>query len=186
MAYSGAVICRRSQPQKRQRGDCSQPCRWEYLFHESQDKRSLILQEDERYSYLLSSKDLCLIEHLPEVLASGATSLKIEGGWNRLLLAVVTAHTGRLLILWCGKKKIQMQSGMDRWTYKNIQSRLHHRICFCEENNELIRTLIYPDSRTCWHSLEYDAANKRMLIGVRNHIRAVVKWNYYCLMIQSK
>jgi len=81
MAYSGrcylsAFRNRRSANE----GDCSQPCRWEYLLHEStRPDDPLILQEDERYTYLLSSKDLCLLEYLPEILASGVTSLKIEG-----------------------------------------------------------------------------------------------------------
>ncbi|MCK7511094.1 MAG: U32 family peptidase [Desulfobacterales bacterium] len=67
MAYSGrcylsAFRNRRSANE----GDCSQPCRWEYLLHEStRPDDPLILEEDERYSYLLSSKDLCLIEYLP-------------------------------------------------------------------------------------------------------------------------
>ena len=73
MAYSGRCFLshfrnRRSANQ----GDCSQPCRWEYLLQEStRPGDPLILEEDERYSYLLSSRDLCLIEHLPEVISCG-------------------------------------------------------------------------------------------------------------------
>ena len=93
MAYSGrcylsAFRNRRSANE----GDCSQPCRWEYRLHEStRPDDPLILEEDDRYSYLLSSKDLCLIEHLPDVLAAGVTSLKIEGRMkSAYYVAIVT------------------------------------------------------------------------------------------------
>ena len=53
-------------------GECTQPCRWEYLLYEStRPGDPLILEEDQRYSYLLSSKDLCMIETLTEILAAG-------------------------------------------------------------------------------------------------------------------
>ncbi len=61
-------------------GECTQPCRWEYLLCEStRPGDPLILEEDQRYSYLLSSKDLCMIQSLPEILAAGVYSLKVEG-----------------------------------------------------------------------------------------------------------
>lgn len=97
MAYSGrcylsAFRNRRSANE----GDCSQPCRWEYLLHEStRPDDPLILQEDQRYSYLLSSRDLCLIEYLPEVLASGVTSLKIEGRMKSAYYVAVVTRTYR-------------------------------------------------------------------------------------------
>ncbi|HBR33046.1 MAG TPA: peptidase U32, partial [Firmicutes bacterium] len=62
------------------RGECTHPCRWEYtLLERTRPEDPLILTEDERYSYLLSSKDLRMIEYLPEILAAGVSSLKIEG-----------------------------------------------------------------------------------------------------------
>ena len=82
MAYSGrcylsAYRNRRSSNQ----GDCTQPCRWEYRLVESTRPGSpLIVEEDEHYSYLLSSKDLCMIEYLPEVLQAGVSSLRLKAG----------------------------------------------------------------------------------------------------------
>ncbi|MBP7341494.1 MAG: U32 family peptidase, partial [Syntrophaceae bacterium] len=73
MAYSGR--CYLSAWRNRRSanaGDCTQPCRWEYLLREStRPDDPLILAEDERYSYFLSSKDLCLLPHLPDVLKTG-------------------------------------------------------------------------------------------------------------------
>ncbi len=97
MAYSGrcylsAYLNRRSS----NLGDCTQPCRWEYRLVESTRPASpLILEEDEHYSYLLSSKDLCLIEYLPQILAAGVTSLKIEGRMKSAYYVAMVTRTYR-------------------------------------------------------------------------------------------
>jgi U32 family peptidase len=61
-------------------GDCSQPCRWRYaLMEETRPGEYLPIEEDERGSYLFNSRDLCLLEHLPALVAAGVNSVKIEG-----------------------------------------------------------------------------------------------------------
>jgi len=100
MAYSGrcylsALRNRRSANE----GDCTQPCRWEYVLHEStRPDEPFMLEEDERFSYLLSSKDLCLIEHLPEIMATGVTSVKIEGRMKSSYYVAVVTRTYRQAI----------------------------------------------------------------------------------------
>jgi putative protease len=60
-------------------GDCAQPCRWRYhLIEEKRPGEYLEISEDEG-TYIMNSRDLCMIDHLPELLAAGVTSLKIEG-----------------------------------------------------------------------------------------------------------
>ena len=62
------------------RGQCVQACRWEYKIQEiSRTGDGLEIQEDNRGTYILNSKDLCMIEHLDEMLDAGITSFKIEG-----------------------------------------------------------------------------------------------------------
>lgn len=62
------------------RGACAQVCRWEFSLHEkNRPGEEYPIAEDERGTYVLNSKDLCLIEQLPELLEGGVTSLKIEG-----------------------------------------------------------------------------------------------------------
>lgn len=62
------------------RGDCAQSCRWRYaLVEEKRPGEYLPIEEDERGSYVLGSRDLCLIEHLPELVKAGINSFKIEG-----------------------------------------------------------------------------------------------------------
>ena len=62
------------------RGMCSHPCRWKYAVVEAQRPGEYMpIVEDSRGTYLFNSKDLCMIEHLPAMIATGIDSLKIEG-----------------------------------------------------------------------------------------------------------
>lgn len=62
------------------RGDCAQSCRWKYyLVEEKRPGEYYPVMEDERGTFILNSKDLCMIEHIPELAAAGITSFKIEG-----------------------------------------------------------------------------------------------------------
>ena len=62
------------------RGTCVQSCRWNYALAEaSRPGEYFPIEEDERGTYILNSKDLCLLPYLPQIIESGADSLKIEG-----------------------------------------------------------------------------------------------------------
>lgn len=61
------------------RGECVQCCRWEYDIVEKSRGMSLPIMEDARGTYILSSRDLCMIEHLDKLIDAGVTSFKIEG-----------------------------------------------------------------------------------------------------------
>ena len=61
-------------------GACSHPCRWNYaLMEEKRPGEYMPVYENERGTFIMNSKDLCMIEHLPELIESGVLSLKIEG-----------------------------------------------------------------------------------------------------------
>jgi len=74
------------------RGMCCQPCRFSYtVCEEKRPGQYYPIAEDERGSYIFNSRDLCMIEHIPDMIVSGITSLKIEGrmkGINYLASAV--------------------------------------------------------------------------------------------------
>ena len=65
------------------RGACAQPCRWGYTIHSENQQNDVPgefpISEDERGTYILNSKDMCLIEHIGELIEAGITSFKIEG-----------------------------------------------------------------------------------------------------------
>ncbi len=62
------------------KGDCAQSCRWNYyLMEEKRPGEYMRITESENGSFIFNSKDMCLIEYIPEIVNSGVTSLKIEG-----------------------------------------------------------------------------------------------------------
>lgn len=62
------------------RGDCAQPCRWSYnLVESSRPGEYFPIEQDEQGTYIMNSKDLCMIDRIPELMETGAESLKIEG-----------------------------------------------------------------------------------------------------------
>ena len=62
------------------KGECSHPCRWKYqLVEEKRPGQYIPVYEDERGTYIFNSKDLCMIEHIPELIDAGIFSFKIEG-----------------------------------------------------------------------------------------------------------
>jgi len=62
------------------RGDCAQPCRWQYsLMEKTREGEYFPIDEDENGTYIMNSKDMCMIEHIPEMVKAGITSFKIEG-----------------------------------------------------------------------------------------------------------
>ncbi|HWR44913.1 U32 family peptidase [Sporomusa sp.] len=81
MSYSGrCLISNYLTGRDANRGECAQPCRWKYhLMEESRPGVYLPVLEDERGTYIFNSKDLCLLNHLPELVESGLNSFKIEG-----------------------------------------------------------------------------------------------------------
>lgn len=62
------------------RGDCAQPCRWKYhLVEETRPGQYFPINQDDRGTYIFNSRDLCMIEHIPELVDAGVDSFKIEG-----------------------------------------------------------------------------------------------------------
>lgn len=81
VSYSGrCLISQYMTGRDANHGACAQPCRWKYsLVEEKRPGEYFPVEEDERGTYLYNSKDLCMIEHVPELVSAGITSFKIEG-----------------------------------------------------------------------------------------------------------
>ena len=81
MAYSGRCMLSNYFTGRRANGGaCAQPCRWGYtISEEKRPEDRLPVEEDQHGTYILSSKDLCMIDHIPEMIEAGIDSLKIEG-----------------------------------------------------------------------------------------------------------
>lgn len=77
-------------------GACTHPCRWKYyIMEEKRPGEFLPVEENERGTYIFNSKDLCMIEHIPELVEAGIDSFKIEGRMKTALYVAVVARTYR-------------------------------------------------------------------------------------------
>ncbi len=80
-------------------GACTHPCRWKYsIVEETRPGEVMPVFENERGTYIFNSKDLCMIEHIPELIEAGVDSLKIEGRMKTALYVATVARTYRKAI----------------------------------------------------------------------------------------
>ena len=81
------------------RGECTHPCRWKYsIVEETRPGEYMPVFENERGTYIFNSKDLCMIEHIPDLLEAGIDSLKVEGRMKTALYVATVARTYRRAI----------------------------------------------------------------------------------------
>ena len=80
-------------------GACTHPCRWKYaVVEEKRPGQYMPVYENERGTYIFNSKDLCMIEHIPEMIEAGIDSFKIEGRMKTALYVATVARTYSLAI----------------------------------------------------------------------------------------
>mgnify|MGYP005777237071 FL=1 len=101
-------------------GACTHPCRWKYaVMEESRPGEYLPVYENERGTFIFNSKDLCMIEHIPELLEAGIDSFKIEGRMKTALYVAAVARTYRKAIDDCLESEELYRSHMD-WYREQI------------------------------------------------------------------
>ena len=81
------------------RGACAQPCRWKYhLMEETRPGQFFPVEEDDSGTYIMNAKDLCMIDHIPELVEAGVDSLKIEGRAKSAYYVSVAANAYRAAV----------------------------------------------------------------------------------------
>ena len=104
------------------RGACTHPCRWKYaVVEETRPGEYMPVYENERGTYIFNSKDLCMIEHIPEILESGIDSLKIEGRMKTALYVATVARTYRKAIDDCLQSRELYEKNMP-WYLEQISN----------------------------------------------------------------
>jgi putative protease len=107
-------------------GACTHPCRWKYaVVEEKRPGQYLPVYENERGTYIFNSKDLCMIEHIPEMIAAGIDSFKIEGRMKTALYVATVARTYRRAIDDCLESEEKYRANME-W-YKAEISKCTYR-----------------------------------------------------------
>lgn len=96
------------------RGECTHPCRWKYaVVEEKRPGEYLPVFENERGTFIFNSKDLCMIEHIPELLEAGIDSFKVEGRMKAALYVATVARTYRKAIDDCLQSEEKYRASMD-------------------------------------------------------------------------
>ncbi len=129
-AYSGrCFISDYLTERSANQGDCTQPCRWQYEIKPIGHDKSLTLGEDEHGSYILNSEDLCLIERLPEIIATGISALKIEGRAKSAyyLANVIGAYRTAIDLICEGDKSTNEVAGQLKFLRTELAEKLRHR-----------------------------------------------------------
>ncbi len=81
------------------RGDCAQPCRWKYsLCEETRPGQYFPIEEEGSGTYIINSRDMCMIEHIPELYNAGVSSFKIEGRAKSAYYTTVTVNAYRAAV----------------------------------------------------------------------------------------
>ncbi|MEE9934901.1 MAG: U32 family peptidase [Deltaproteobacteria bacterium] len=178
MAYSGrCYLSAWRNGRSANAGDCTQPCRWEYILHElTRPDEPLLLTEDERYSYLLSSKDLCLLPHLPRVLETGVAAVKVEG---RMKSSYYTAAVARVYRQALDALVAEGADYVCRPEWMEELQKVSHRgyttgFAFAQEkiNETSPRIKSLQTHEPAGVVLEYHSDSRQLRIDVRNLLRA--------------
>ncbi|MCM1063010.1 MAG: U32 family peptidase [Eubacterium sp.] len=108
-------------------GACTHPCRWKYaVVEETRPGEYLPVYENERGTFLFNSKDLCMIEHLPELMNAGIDSLKVEGRMKTALYVATVARTYRRAIDDCLASEETYRNNME-WYREEIGKCTHRQ-----------------------------------------------------------
>lgn len=109
------------------RGACTHPCRWKYaVMEESRPGEYLPIEENERGTYVFNSRDLCMIDHIPELVECGLDSLKVEGRMKTALYVATVARTYRRAIDDYFESEKKYRSHMD-WYLEEIRKCTYRR-----------------------------------------------------------
>ena len=98
VSYSGrCLLANMMNGRDGNRGTCSQPCRWHYtLYEEKRPNFPIPIEQNELGTFFMSSRDMCMIEHIPELMESGIDSFKIEGRMKSAYYTAVVTNTYRM------------------------------------------------------------------------------------------
>ena len=107
------------------RGECAQPCRWGYyLMEEKRPGQFFKVFEDESGSYILNSRDMCMIEHLDDLIDAGVYSLKIEGRAKSAYYTALTTNAYRTALDHVLKDKLP-----PKWVIEEVNKISHRPYC---------------------------------------------------------
>ncbi|MBQ9510957.1 MAG: U32 family peptidase [Clostridia bacterium] len=156
------------------RGACAQPCRWNYtITEEKRPDTPLPIEQTNDGTFIMSSKDMCMIEHIPELVEAGISSLKIEGRMKSVYYTAVVTNAYRAAIdgyLAKGKDYVFDKRWLDE--LESVSHREYSTGYFFDlptENAQTCRNLGYIRDKAYLATAEHDAkAGERCLFKQKN------------------
>lgn len=131
------------------RGECAQPCRWGYhLMEEKRDGQYFPVFEDEKGTYILNAKDMCMIEHIDKLAKAGIKSLKIEGRAKSAYYVSVVTNAYRMAVDFLRKDPNDYDK-LPKWIKDEVYKVSHRAYCtgfFFGHPNEQTDTQYYENS----------------------------------------
>ncbi len=175
MSYSGrCLLSNYLTGRDANRGACAQPCRYKYyLMEEKRPGEYFQVIEDDKGTYIMNSKDLCMIEHIPELIKSGIHSFKIEGRMKSSYYVAAVVKSYRQAIDEYLKNPESYE--FDRKWMDNLNKVSHRQyhtgFYFGEKKKQIYETSSYiRDYDIVGVVKSYDKENKRAVIEQRNKI----------------
>lgn len=160
------------------KGACVQACRWKYsLVEENRPNEHFPVLEDERGTYIFNSKDLCLINYVPELIKAGVDSFKIEGRMKSMhyVASVVSVYRQAIDSYFAAPENYIVQ---EKWLEE--LAKVSHRSYTqgfmtgkTDENSQVYTTSSYQQTHDfVGLTVKYDALAKRLYIEQRNNIKS--------------
>lgn len=160
------------------RGECAQVCRWNYkLVEQNRPDQEFPIEEDERGTYIMNSKDLCLLDLIPELAEAGVDSLKIEGRMKSVhyVATVVSVYRKAIDSWYSNPKEFVIKN-----EWKDELEKVSHRPYFYgfavnkpDENGQIYTTSSYVQTRDfVGLVIDYDEGTNTAYIEQRNKMLA--------------
>lgn len=112
------------------RGDCAQPCRWHYsLVEEKRPGEFFPIEQDNTGTYIMNSRDMCLIEHIPELVKAGINSFKIEGRAKSAYYTAVSVNAYRCAIDGFEKSGFAEEYRPEQWIIDEVRKASNRQYC---------------------------------------------------------
>ncbi len=129
VSYSGrCMLSNQFTGRDANRGACAQPCRWSYtIVEEKRPDEHLPVIENENGTFIMSSKDMCMLRHVPELIEAGISSFKIEGRMKSAYYTAVITNAYRMAI--DAYLKNPAEYTFDEALYREVESVSHREYC---------------------------------------------------------
>jgi len=156
------------------RGQCAQPCRYKYYLMEEKRKGEYFpVIEDERGTYIMNSKDMCMIEHIPELVKAGISSFKIEGRMKSVfyVAAVTKAYRQALDAYLENPTNYKFQQKWMDYLMKPSHRKYFTGFYFNEYNKQALESSAYERQYDIVGTVvDYDETENRVTIEQRNKV----------------